>query len=176
MAEDNAGAEVALAARANREEALPLGLPQSGALPPLDLQQLWFTTLKWDWSSMALVPAGANGSALKIAKTLAQIANRHSGRPGNRPEPSGLASAVDLAEDITGRFTVHTPTVGGERWKQRTIIALDPVVTDPAGIPVALATDVALLCVELGRTKIADAQKTLLLVGRDHFRGCILIK
>ena len=176
MAEDHARAEIALAERANLDEPLTLGTTQNGVLAPLDLQQLWFTTLKWDWSSMALVPAGANGSVLKMAKTMAQIANRHSGRPVTRPETSGLASAADLAEDITGRFTVYTPTLAGERWKQRTIIALDPVVTDPAGIPVALAADVALLCVELGRTKIPDAQKTLQLIGRDHFRGCILIK
>jgi len=165
-----------LAPRTNRDEPLPLGLTQNGVLTPLDLQQLWFTTLKWDWSSMALVPAGANGSVLKMAKMLAQIANHHSGRPASRSETSGLASSADLAEDITGRFTVYTPTIASDRGKQRTIIALDPVVTDPAGIPVALAADMALLCVELGRTKIPEAEKTLQLIGRDHFRGCILIK
>jgi len=165
-----------LASPASRDEALQLTRSKGGSLPSLDMQQLWFTTLKWDWSTLVLVPAGAKASVLRIAKTLAQIGNRQSGRVASRPEASSVASAADLAEDITGRFTVHTPAVAAERWKQRTIIALDPVITDPAGIPVASAADVALLCVELGRTKIPEAQKTLQLIGRGHFRGCILIK
>jgi hypothetical protein len=176
MVEDHARAEVALAPAAPRDEPIRLGHSRGASLPPLDLQQLWFSTLRWDWSSLALVPAGSNGSVVRIAKALAQIGNRHGGRPVTRSEGTSLSTSGELAEDISGQFTVNTPSIGSERWKQRTIIALDPVVTDPAGIPVALAADAALLFVELGKTNIAEAQKTVRLIGRDHFRGCILIK
>jgi len=176
MVEDHARAEVALAPAVPRDEPIHLGQSRAASLPPLDLQQLWFSTLRWDWSSLALVPAGSNGSVLRIAKALAQVGNRHGGRAVTRTEATGFGTSAELAEDITGQFTVHTSSVGSERWKQRTIIALHPVLTDPAGIPVALAADAALLLVELGKTNIAEAQKTVQLIGRDHFRGCILIK
>ncbi|SRR6266849_4518348 len=175
MAEDPARAEIALA-HAKREG--PVSLAHRGAtvLPPLELQQLWFLTLRWEWSSLVLVPADSKGSVLRIAKALAQVGNRHGGRAAVRTDGTGHSSGGELVEDITGQFTVQTPTPGGERWKQRTIIALDPVVTDPAGVPVAAAADAALLFVELGKTNIAEAQRTVQLIGHDHFRGCILIK
>src|SRR5260370_4455854 len=175
MAEDHARAEIA-AAHAKRDGPVSLAQPPGSVLPPLELQQLWFLTLRWEWSSLVLVPADSKGSVLRIAKALAQVGNRQGGRTTVRADGTSHSSGAELVEDITGQFIVQTPTVGGERWKQRTIIALDPVVSDPAGIPVAAAADVALLFIELGKTNIAEAQRTLQLIGHDRFRGCVLIK
>lgn len=174
MAEDHARAEI-VPAHAMREAPISLAHQRGSVLPPLELQQLWFLTLRWEWSSLVLVPADSRGSVLRIAKALAQVGNRHGGRATARIEGTN-PSGAELVEDITGQFTVQTPTAGGERWNQRTIIALDPVVTDPAGIPVAVAADAVLLFVELGKTDITEAQRTVQLIGHDHFRGCILIK
>jgi hypothetical protein len=175
MAEDHARAEIT-PAHAKREGPISLAQLRGPVLPPLDLQQLWFLTLRWEWSSLVLVPADSKGSVLRIAKGLAQVGNRQGGRDAARTDGTSHSSGAELVEDITGQFTVQTPTTGGERWKQRTIIALDPVVTDPAGVPVAVAADAVLLFVELGKTNIAEAQRTIQLIGRDRFRGCVLIK
>ncbi len=175
MAEDHARAEIA-PAHAKREGSISLAHQWGAVLPPLELQQLWFLTLRWEWSSLVLVPADSKGSVLWIAKALAQVGNRYGGRVAPRTDGTSHSSGAELVEDITGQFTVQSPTSGGERWKQRTIIALDPVVTDPAGVPVAVAADAALLFVELGKTDIAEAKKTVQLIGHDRFRGCILIK
>lgn len=175
MAEDRARAEIT-PAHARREGPIALAPPWGPVLPPLELQQLWFLTLRWDWSSLVLVPADSKGSVLWIAKALAQVGNRHGARAAARTDATGHSSGSEMVEDITGQFMVQTPILGSERWKQRTIIALDPVVTNPAGVPVAAAADAALLFVELGKTHIDEARRTVQLIGQDHFRGCILIK
>jgi hypothetical protein len=174
MVEDHARAEI-VPAHAKPEGPVSLAQPWGSALPPLELQQLWFFTLRWEWSSLVLVPADSKGSVLWIAKALAQVGNRHGGAAA-RIDGASRSSGPELVEDITGQFTVQTPTHGGERWKQRTIIALDPVLTDPAGVAVAVAADAALLFVELAKTDITEAQRTVQLIGQDHFRGCVLIK
>src|SRR5712664_4878475 len=103
MVEDHARAEVALAPAVPRDGPIQLG--QSRAAP-LDLQQLWFSSLRWDWSSLALVPADSKGSVLRIAKALAQVGNRHGGRAAVRTDATGHSSGGELVEDITGQFTV----------------------------------------------------------------------
>jgi|SRR6266850_4906151 len=55
------------------------------------------------------------------------------------------------------------------------IVAIEPVIARPLGIAVARAADVALLCIEMGRTRIASARRTMELVGRERFVGCVML-
>ena len=57
----------------------------------------------------------------------------------------------------------------------RLIISIPPVVTQPLGLATAHAADLVVLCVEVGGTRLADARRTLELVGRERMAGCFLI-
>ncbi len=162
---------------AQPDETAKLAHPPRESPPSLDIQQLWFATLRWEWSTLVLVPADSRGSVVGIAKGLAQVGDLHCGRAVKiTAEETSLASTSELVEDISGQSTIRPMNAGSERWKKRTIIALDPVLCDPAGIVVALAADAVLLCVELGKTNIAEARRTVQLIGRDRFIGCVIVK
>lgn len=57
----------------------------------------------------------------------------------------------------------------------RLIISIPPVVSQPLGLATAQAADLVVLCVEVGVTRLADARRTLELVGRERVAGCFLI-
>jgi hypothetical protein len=156
----------------------PTPRPQGGKLPSLDLQELWFAALRWEWSSLVLVPAHPGGSAVWIAKSLAEVAASQAGRAMKiTPQGTSLASTRELIEDLASQSTIRSMKTDSERWKGgQIIVAIDPVASNPAGIAVALAADVVLLCVELGKTEIASARKTIQLIGREHFIGCVIVK
>lgn len=58
----------------------------------------------------------------------------------------------------------------------RLIISLPAVVSEPLGLATTQAADVVLICVELGRTRLADARRTVQLIGRDRVAGCLLLR
>jgi hypothetical protein len=88
-----------------------------------------------------------------------------------------LATTSELVGDLITQPTMRSMKSSSERWRTgSTIIAIDPVVLNPDGIPVALSADAALLCVELGRADITSARRTVQLIGREHFIGCVIVK
>jgi hypothetical protein len=58
----------------------------------------------------------------------------------------------------------------------RVIVALEPVVSNPFGIAVALAADAALLCITLGETTLDSAKRTVELIGPERFIGCAAVR
>jgi hypothetical protein len=55
------------------------------------------------------------------------------------------------------------------------ILAIRPVVADPVGLAVVQAADGAILCVEMGRSRLRSVRRTIELVGRERILGCALI-
>ncbi len=130
------------------------------AVPQDQFRDLWFATLRHEWSALVLVPAHEGASAVPVARLLAEI------------------GGVDLicAEGVTpGSSTRVTQGMLASATRGRVIVALDPVVSNPAGLPVALAADAALLCVMLGKTEIASARRTVEMIGLDRFIGCVTL-
>lgn len=152
--------------------------PHGGSLPALGLKELWYTTLRWEWSSLVLVPAHASGSAVWIAKALAEVGLSQRGRVAKiTAQGAMLATTSELVGDLATQSPIRSMKSSSERWRTgSTIIAIEPVVLNPDGIPVALSADAALLCVELGKTDIASARRTVQLIGREHFIGCVIVK
>ncbi len=136
--------------------------------PSVDLQQLWFAALRREWSTLAVIPAHAGASALPIARALAEVGGLHRGSPVKLITAEGmdLSATARLIVEITS----HAASGGV------VIVALDPVITNQAGIPVALSTDAALLCVALGNSDLASARRTIELIGKDRFIGCVTTK
>lgn len=154
---------------------------KEGKLPSVDLQELWFSTIKHVWTSLVVVPADESCSAGRIAESLAEMATLHLGKPMTSLITTGLdlARASDLMTSLQVRDAVYDPEVpkGGSPapWLGRNVvIAIDPLSANPSGIAVAFAADAALLCVKLGRTKMKVAQRTIELIGRERFIGCVL--
>src|SRR5262249_5531450 len=58
---------------------------------------------------------------------------------------------------------------------QRVFLALRSTSENPTAVLAARAADAAVLCVELGKTNIKDAVKTVEDVGRDSCVGTILV-
>src|SRR5215472_8045529 len=134
-------------------------MPTKG-VPDDEFRDLWFATLRQEWSALVVVPAHGGASAVPIARSLAEI------------------GGVDLicAEGVTpGSSTSITQGMLASAARGRVIVALDPLVSNPAGLPVALAADAALLCVTLGQTEIASARRTVEMIGLDRFIGCIAL-
>lgn len=57
----------------------------------------------------------------------------------------------------------------------RLIIAIPPVITEPLGLATTSGADLVMICVELGRTRLEDARRTLQLIGRERVSGCLLL-
>jgi len=57
----------------------------------------------------------------------------------------------------------------------RLVISLPPVVSEPLGLATTQTVDMVLVCLELGRTRLADARRTLKLIGREQVAGCLLL-
>lgn len=170
----------------------------SADLPSMELQQLWFALLRRRaWSSLVVIPAHAGGSAVSTARGLAGVAERHLGRRVAVITPGELCSLDELprlmpalaerepAERLEGavweivlsdsiRTHTHHPGLGDLMKTPSVIVALEPVVSNPLGIAVTLAADAALLCITLGETSLASAKRTVELVGRERFIGCVV--
>src|SRR3984893_16397531 len=156
---------------------------KAARLPSLDLQQLWFSLLRYEWSSLVVVPADEGCSAQRIAESLAEMGTLHLGKPMTSLVTTGL----DLARtsELMTSVMVHEIVRNTDGPKGRStppwlgrnvVIAIDPVATNPAGIAVAIAADAALLCVTLGKTRLSDAERTVDLIGRERFIGCVTEK
>ncbi len=145
------------------DEPKPL-TPQSNR----ELQQLWFAVLKREWSSLVVVPSHPGSSGLNIARELASIASIHRGTEVK------LINAESAELRGTSRLIVEMTSV--VRAGQMCIVAVDSVVENQAGIPLALAADAALLLVTLNETELASARKTLELVGPSRFVGSVVVR
>jgi hypothetical protein len=58
----------------------------------------------------------------------------------------------------------------------RAIISINAVVDEPLGIAIAQAADAVLLCVEMGRSRIGAARRTIELIGQERMIGALVIR
>jgi len=144
-----------------------------GRLPSHALQELWFATLRASWQTLVLVPVGKGLSTLPLARALGEFGGRHRGRPGTVMSTSGLelGAIANLVSELGFGDGAPASARGG-----KVIVAIDSIVDDPMGIAAALAGDAALLCLELGKSKLAEAQHTIEQIGRERFIGCVVLR
>ena len=136
-------------------------------LPSSEMQRLWFATLKKDWNSLVVLPAHPGGAATSVARALAQVASLH--KDSAIKLISGEGADLQNASRLIIDMTTHVASGG------LVIVVLESVVSNPAGIPVALAADAALLCLQLGETDFESAERTVELLGHDRFVGAVTL-
>jgi hypothetical protein len=146
----------------------PAAVPRTDQRAADAWAQLWFSVERHSWSTIAVVPSSPGDDSLAAARSLAAAGNTY--REGGvalvdatHAQPSAIPGLVAAAGE-------------GVASGARVVIAVDSPMTNPAAIAVARAADAALLAVPLGRSKIADARRTVETVGRDRFIGSIAIK
>ncbi len=146
-------------------------------LPDPEYQELWFALTRKTWSSVVLVPADEGQSAAQLATSLADVGRRLR----YAPVTAMVADQLDFAAAAQ-----MTPRVAAPGHPNRAkalanpagqmIVAIPPVVVEPLGVAVARAADTAVLVVELGRTRMSAARRTIELIGRDQFVGSFILR
>src|SRR5687768_2847733 len=127
--------------------------PLPPTVPPRELQQLWFATLKRPWSSLVVVPAHPGDSTLEVAQALASVGALHRSRPARLIDAAEaeLKDASRLILEMTSHVNAGSLVV----------VSVQSVVQNQAGIPLALAADAVLLSVALGEADFASAERTV---------------
>ncbi len=153
------------------------GVLRRGEGPSRDIQALWFALGHLRWTSLALVPADEGGSTVALATSLAEVGRRlHDGPvtffvmadPIDYGSAGKIISAVAAAGKVTTALTVAP--------KGKVIVAVQPVVSEPLGLAVTQGADAVVLCVEMGRDRLAAARETIDLVGRSRIAGCLILR
>ncbi|HEY1087904.1 MAG TPA: hypothetical protein VGE37_09425 [Archangium sp.] len=132
------------------------------------LYQQLLTCLKGDWHSMVVVPAGPGQSAAMVANALVEVSTLVRGKKAQLFSTEGLG--VGEVSKVIVEMMQHIGSGG------LAIASVDSVIAAQSGIPVTLATDVALLVVHLGLTDTEDARRTVELVGNKKFLGAVTIE
>jgi hypothetical protein len=148
-----------------------------------ELTGLW-VQLRADWSSLVLVPAEPDCSTASIARALCQVGAHLSIHPIEFLEASEmdlesssrLIARLGASAGITGPATDQSFL--SSRWTQpitKTIVALESPLANPLAVPISLAADGIVLCVRLGRDRIASVRQTIAAVGPDRIVCCVLL-
>jgi hypothetical protein len=117
------------------------------------------------------------GTALALAE-LPQFVERNpaasarwpSGPPGESAEPGagrGPPNGAPASEPGQQALVVSSAA--------RLIISIPPVLTEPLGLATTQRADLIVVCVEMGRARLANVRRTLDLIGREHVAGCFLV-
>jgi hypothetical protein len=132
------------------------------------LQTLWIATQRREWRSLAVIGADEGVDTLKISEMLAQIAWAYRGQP----------SCVFDFRDLGLRLAdyqmreVQAQVESGVR----AILALRSTSENPTAIPLARLADAVVLCIDLAKTRIGAAERTIAEIGRDRVIGSIIVR
>jgi hypothetical protein len=184
----------------------PGGLParDDGTTPSREYQELWFSIARLPWASVVLVPADHGGSAADVATTLAQVGTQLRDTPvtaivANRIDYASARALADLQPRLResdawrGAIEIAVAAPAGPAAPERApsrpikeavpipplgraIIAIQPVVDEPLGVAIAQAADAVVLCVEMGKTRIAATRRTIEIIGARRVIGAVLVK
>ena len=131
----------------------------------VDWERLWLAIQRSSWMSIALVPIGEGISTVRIAAALADVGRQHLGgkivvddatRVSLATLQASLSELIDRAD--------------------RAIVALSPLSESPAGVEIARAADAVVLCLSLGESTIAEAERIMHDVGREHVIGAVIVR
>ena len=158
------------ATKIKQEESDPQNSAWAG-IPSLPLQQLWFSLQRREWSTLVAVPADRDTSVMDFGRPLYEVGRLAMGDRLRLIDARDvkLTRTAALILEMTGGGAIGSPDGG------RALVLIESVLSHPSGVPVALAADAALLCVEMGKTSIAAARETLQIVGPQRFLGCITL-
>jgi hypothetical protein len=139
-----------------------LRLEQAGAW-----QKIWLALQHRAWSSVALVPTGneISEATVDIAQALCAVGLDHLRQPMSVLDVRQVS--LGLAE--TRIAELRSRVARGER----VLVVVGPMDENPACMPLATATDAAILCFKLGASHVREARKAVEALGRPRFLGAV---
>jgi hypothetical protein len=150
----------------------------------IEAQELWLSITRRDWRTLAVIPAHRDGSALSIATALAEAGSLLKGKPvelfsADRADHSktGEHSTV-MSGRNTSQIPLHAVPDAGlppatEKFER--VVALEPLSTNPLGATIAQEAEAVLMVAESGVTELRAAKRTVEMIGRERFIGCVLV-
>lgn len=132
------------------------------------LHRQLLTCLRGEWKSLTVVPASASFSAAFVGKALVEVSNLVHGTMARYFSTEDLD--LTAVSKIIGEVTSHVEKGG------KAVVCVDSVMSSQAGVPIAIASDAALLVVHLGVTTTDDARNTLELIGASKFIGAVTLE
>ncbi len=153
--------------------AVPARSPQEWVLEPTEFsklperpyQELWFELRSWSWKSLALVPTTPGATELDIAERLVVVGVSNTNRRLT------LISAEGATVSDTDRIIAMIRAA--EARGDRAIVAVDPLIDNPAAAPIVRAVNGAVLVARIGQTLRSDMERTISLTGRNRIVGVV---
>lgn len=130
--------------------------------------QLWFTLERHVWSTLAIVPADTGSNALDAARALVAAGQLY------REGGVELLDATGATPEALDGILASIPELAAA--SKQVVIAVDSPLARPAAIAIARAADAALLTVPLGTSTRAAGQRTIEVIGREHFVGSVAVR
>lgn len=116
-------------------------------------------------------------SALALADLQQHLGREQRGTIERAPTIEVTATEIgDSPEDESTQPTATRTEALALVPTARLIISIPAVVSEPLGLAATQVADVIVLTIEMGRTRIADAQRTIDLIGRERIAGCFLVR
>jgi hypothetical protein len=170
-----------------------------------DLERLWLALGAVDWTVVVIVPADPDASAAALASALAEAGKRLSHEPvtaltieidqdpkvladvqqmirhdRERAQQKPRARAAD-AGTVPGAPPAGTASASGDDQRQlvpseKTVISIPPVIREPLGVALAQASDGVVVALQLRRTRIGHARRTVELIGRSRIIGSYVVR
>lgn len=128
----------------------------------------------------AIVADGMDYESARILADLQLRARDHLDAP--QPPPAEDPVEVDVnpppdaqGDGQAGPGGAGRPGRSTPRRSGQVVVAIQPVVVEPLGVAIAHAADAVVLCVQMGRSRLAAARKTLELIGPGRITGAFLV-
>lgn len=124
--------------------------------------------MRGTWQSLAVVPASPSMSAGAFADAVVEVARLSRGAPARLFLTEGLEKAG--VSKLIVEMSHHVDSGG------LAVVCVESVVSQQAGVPIAMVCDAALLVVHLGVTRMEDAESTVGIIGKQKFIGAVTIE
>ncbi len=138
---------------------------QAGAGP--QWERLWFTLKTRPWTSLAVVGIESGDDAKTVARRLAAVGNRDGQLQVN--VVSAIGATIAEIPGIVAKLS------RGSEKHDLTIVACDPLLMNPATIPILHAASGAVIVVRLGKSMVETARQTVNAVGRDKVMASVTV-
>jgi hypothetical protein len=132
------------------------------------LQKLWLATQRRDWRSLAVLATSPSIDTMELAELLAKLAWWYRGQPSCIFDFRDLSMRLVEYHQRDVRAQVETGVC--------VFIALRSTFENPSAIPMARSADAVVLGVELGRSNMKVAERTIAEVGRERILGAIVVR
>jgi hypothetical protein len=155
----------------HRTSASSMNRPMRAAVPAdsprHELQQMWLSLMRGNWSSIVIVPTDADIPARVVIDALLEAAALHEMARFQVIDAVGVSPAAGerLAQELSSVVASGS----------RAIVAVDSIIQSLSGVPLVRDAKAALIVVRLGQSSFDHVQSTIDIVGRERILGAVTL-